>query len=204
MDIAGRRSEAHPIATEVQNVFRAKAQEIFEPSDVNESHGISHLAGYVNRAVIEAAHGVRLAPAFVGCYNLALGLLTYHNASLLAVFRDAEGVRVLETGGIPMGLFTHCTYEPAFLAFKPDARLLLVTKGISLRRRGSATFGGERIRHLLENSNTDSASKICEAVLQEAHHFGSHSVSRVYDFLRPGRRRDRDDLTAVVLVRPKT
>jgi len=204
MDISGRQAEAHPIATEVQNVFRAKSQEIFESSGTNESHGISDLAGCVNRAVIEAAHGVRLAPAFVGCFNLALGVLTYHNAGLLVVFRDAGGVRILKTGGISMGLFTHCTYEPAFLAFEPGARLLLVTKGISLRRRGSAMFGEERIKRLLENSNTDSASEICNTVLKEAYDFGNHPMSRLYDFVRPGRKRQGDDLTAVVLVRPET
>ena len=200
-DIAGRRAEAHPIAAEVQVIFRAKAQEIFEPSTANESDGIAQLAWHLNRAIIDAAHGVRMAPAFVGCFNLSLGILTYHNAGLLAIFRDREGVRVLETGGIPMGLFTHLTYEPALLAFEPGARLLLVTKGVSERRRGSATFGGESIRRLVENSNTDSASQICDAVLQAAHEFRSHPLSRFYDFLHPRRRSEHDDLTALTLVR---
>jgi hypothetical protein len=102
-----------------------------------------------------------------------------------------------------MGLFTHWTYEPSFLAFEPDAKLLLVTKGISERRRGSATFGGETIKRLLENSNSSSASEICEAVLKKAHDFRSHPLSRLYDFLHPRRRSDRDDLTALTLVRPR-
>jgi serine phosphatase RsbU (regulator of sigma subunit) len=98
------------------------------------------------------------------------------------VFHDAEGVRLLESGGIPLGLFTHNACEPAVLAFEPRARLLLVTKGITERRRGATMLGSEHVTRLLQNSNTDSASKICDAVLREAYEFGNRPRSRVYDF----------------------
>jgi serine phosphatase RsbU (regulator of sigma subunit) len=204
-DIAGRRPETHAIAVDVQNVFRSRAQDLFSHSDTNESEGIATLARDINRALIEAAGGVRLAPAFLGCYNLTLNILTYHYAGdLLAVFHDGKRARVLEPDGIPMGLFTHSTYEPAVLAFAPYAKLLLMTKGITKGRRKSTVFGDERIRLLLEgsateNSTTDSASEICEAVLKAADDSGKRSGSRV--FLRPGKRKYRDDLTAVALVR---
>lgn len=201
-DIAGSRAEAHPIAVQVQKVFRARAQEYFEPPDANESESIALLARDVNRAVIEAAHGVRVAPTFIGCFNLTLGILIYHNAGgVTAVFRDEEGTRVLGSGGIPMGLFTHSTYEPALLAFDAGARLLIVTKGVAESRRGATTFGVERVEQALENADTDSALQICEDVLRQAHDFDNHPWSRVYDLLHPSRRRCRDDLTAVALVR---
>ena len=203
MDIAGRRAEAHPIAAEVQNVFRTRAQDLFEPPDANESEAIALLVHDVNRSLMEAAHGVRFAPAFLGCFNLTLGILTYHNAGrILAVFHDANSVRVLEPGGIPLGLFTHSTYEPAVLAFEPRSKLLLVTKGITESRRGAAVYGGERVSRLLQNSSTDSASRICEAVLREAYDFGHHPWSCVYDLLHLRKPCRKDDLTAVTLVRP--
>jgi serine phosphatase RsbU (regulator of sigma subunit) len=204
-DIAGKRPETHAIAVDVQNVFRSRAQDLFSHSDTNESEGIATLARDINRSLIEAAGGVRLAPAFLGCYNLTLNVLTYHYAGeLLAVFHDGKRARVLEPDGIPMGLFTHSTYEPAVLAFAMHARLLLVTKGITKSRRKSTVFGDERIRLLLENSTTensttDSASEICEAVLKAADDSGKRKGSRV--FLRPRKRKYRDDLTAVALVR---
>jgi len=198
-DIAGRRPETHAIAVDVQNVFRTRAQDLFKHSDTNESEGIATLARDINRALIEAARGVRLAPAFLGCYNLTLNVLTYHYAGdLLAVFHDGKKARVLEPDGIPMGLFTHSTYEPAVLAFAPHARLLLVTKGITKSRRGSTMFGDQRIRLLLENSSADSAS-ICEAVLRAADDSAKRKGSRA--LLRPRNQKYRDDLTAVALVR---
>src|SRR5262249_52010247 len=157
------------------------AQDLFTPSDANESEGIALLARDINRSLIEAANGVRLAPAFLGCYNLTLDILTYHYAGhLLAVFRDAEKTRVLEPGGIPLGLFTHSTYEPAVLAFDRHARLLLLTKGVTESRRGTTTVRDERIRCLLKNSSTDSASTICDAVLRAAYDFEHRPWSRLY------------------------
>jgi serine phosphatase RsbU (regulator of sigma subunit) len=201
-DIAGRRSEAHAIAAEVQTVFRQRARDLFEPAGANESEAIAALAHDVNRSLIEAAQGVRFAPTFLGCFNLTLGILTYCNAGrLLAMFRDAERVRVLERGGVPLGLFTHATYEPAVLAFEPRDKLLLVTKGVTESRRGTAEFGQERIERLLEDANGDSSSQICDTVLREAYAFADHPWGRVYDFLHPRRQRSHDDLTAVALVR---
>lgn len=201
-DIAGRRTEVSPIAAKIQKVFRTRAQQLFEPPDANESESIALLARDVNRSLIEAAHGVRFAPAFLGCYNLTLGILTYHNAGhLLAVFHDVESARVLESGGIPMGLFTHSTYEPAVLAFVPHSKLLIVTKGVTESRRGTMTFGNDRVREFMESSDMDSALDICEAILRKAHEFGKHPWGRIYDLLHPGKQRCSDDLTAVALVR---
>jgi serine phosphatase RsbU (regulator of sigma subunit) len=200
MDIAGRRPATHAIAVEIQNVFRTRAQDLFKHSDANGSEGIALLARDINRSLIEAARGVRYAPAFLGCYNLTLNILTYHYAGhFLAIFHDGRETRVLEPGGIPMGLFTHSTYEPAVLAFAPYAKLVLVTEGVTGSRRRSTKIDDERIRILLENSTTDSASEICEAVLRAADDSASRPGSRA--FLRPRNQKSRDDLTAVALVR---
>lgn len=206
-DIAGKRPETHAIAVDVQNVFRTRAEELFKHSDANESEGIALLARDINHSLIEAAHGVRLAPAFLGCYNLNLNILTYHYAGhLLAMFHDTETTRVLEPFGIPFGLFTHSTYEPAVLGFDRHAKLLLVTKGIT-ETKGIAEsqqeptmFDAEHLRVLLESSTPDAAS-ICEAVLGAADESGDHTRSRLHDFFHPGNQKNGDDVTAVALVR---
>ena len=81
-DIAGPRSEAHTIAAEVQNAFRQGARDLFDSPGANESEAIAALAHEVNRSLIDAAQGVRFAPAFLGCFNLTLGILTYCNCLL--------------------------------------------------------------------------------------------------------------------------
>ena len=200
-DIAGPRSEALSIAAHAQVVFRQTAHELFDPLGANESEAIAALAHEVNRALIEAAKGVRLAPTFLACFNLNLGIMTYCNAGqVVAIFRDAENGHVLERGGVPLGLFTHVTYEPAVLVFEPGDKLLLATKGVTRSHRGGTEFGVERIERLLEQSNGDSASIICDTVLREAYDFGNHPWARIYDLFH-GRKRVQDDLTAVAMVR---
>ncbi len=200
-DIAGARAEARALAVDMQTTFRKCAPDLFGPSGANESEAIAALAYELNRSLIEAARGVHFTPAFLGCFSLALGVLTYHNAGLLAVFHDAEGARTLQSGGMPLGLFTHNTYEPAVLAFEPRARLLLVTKAVMESRRGSFEFGAKRIERLLANVKEDSAAQICETVLQQAYAFRNHPWTRFYDLLHYGKHLGNDDLTAVALVR---
>jgi serine phosphatase RsbU (regulator of sigma subunit) len=200
-DIAGARAEARALAVEMQTAFRQYAPEVFGPSGANESEAIATLAYELNRSLIEAARGVHFTPAFLGCFSLTLGILTYHNAGLHAVFHDAEGARTLQAGGTPLGLFTHNTYEPALLAFEPRARLLLVTKAVIESPRGVFEFGAKRIERLLANLEADSASQICETVLQQAYAFGNRPGTRFYNRLHYGKHLGNDDLTAVALVR---
>jgi serine phosphatase RsbU (regulator of sigma subunit) len=200
-DIAGARAEARALAVDVQTAFRQRAPELFGPSRANESEAISTLAYELNRSLMEAARGVHFAPAFLGCFSLALGILTYHNAGLLAVFHDPEGARILQSGGMPLGLFTHNTYEPAVLAFRPRARLVLVTRAVMESRRGRFEVGAKRVERLLANVEADSALQICETVLQQAHASRHRPWTRFYDRLHYGKHLGNDDLTAVALVR---
>ena len=200
-DIAGPRVAALTVAVAVQNAFRQKAEELFGASEaeVNESHAIAALAHAVNLSLIAAAVGAQFAPTFLGCFEKTLGVLTYCNAgNLLALASDGDDARRLESGGMPLGLFSHTTFEAMFLAFDPGETLLLVTKGVPGSRRGGAEFGEERVAQLLKASTPKSAAQLCGEVLREAYNFGNSPSARVLGFLHAG---ERDDLTALALVR---
>jgi serine phosphatase RsbU (regulator of sigma subunit) len=201
-DIAGARAKARALAVDLQTAFRQCAPDLFGPSGANESQAIANLAYELNRSLMEAAGGVHFCPAFLGCFNLALGILTYHNAGFVAVFHDTEGARTLQSGGMPLGLFSRNIYEPAVLAFEPQARLLLVTKAVVESPRGASEFGATRVERLLANGKADSAVQICETVLQQAYAFGNRRWGRLYDLLHHEKHLGNDDLTAVALVRP--
>ena len=95
----------------------------------------------------------------------------------------------------------HYLVQPAVLAFEPRARLLLVTKAVIESPRGTFEFGAKRVERLLANLEADSASQICETVLQQAYAFGNRPGTRFYDRLHYGKHLGNDDLTAVALVR---
>jgi serine phosphatase RsbU (regulator of sigma subunit) len=196
-DIAGPRPQALTVAAAVQNAFREKAEKLFGhpdagESEVNESDAVAALAHAVNLSLIEAANGTRFAPTFIGCFERTLGILTYCNAgNLLALASDGGDVIILESGGMPLGLFSHITFEAMFLAFHQGAALLVVTKGV-------AELGADRLAPLLTAGTPKSAAALCGDVLREAYDFGNSPKARVLSFLRAG---EREDLTALVLIR---
>jgi serine phosphatase RsbU (regulator of sigma subunit) len=207
-DIAGPRREALQVAAEVQGAFREKAKELFRPSgvdkgEVNESDAMAALAYALNLSLLEAAGGrVHLAPTFVGSYERKLGILTYCNAgNLLALAGDKGAVHALESSGMPLGLFSHLTFEAMFLALQPGEALLVVTKGVVESRRRGSEFGAERLTRLLEQAAGEPASAICEQVLQASYDFGNPTWARVLDFFHVGGVHRRNDLTALALVR---
>jgi serine phosphatase RsbU (regulator of sigma subunit) len=200
-DIAGPRLEARELMLQVQDAFRQRAQALFTGSQVNESDAMAALAHEVNLALSETARHARMAPTFLGCFNVTLGILTYCNAgSLLALLRDGANVRVLESGGMPLGLFTHTTFEAVVLALQEGDALLTVTKGVTESRRGATEFGIERVKRLLKESAANSASEICDLVLREAYDHAHRPWSRILGLLQAGQRLE-DDLTALALVR---
>jgi serine phosphatase RsbU (regulator of sigma subunit) len=200
-DIAALQLPAQEVASEVQSIFRASAQELFESQDVNESDALAELAHVFNLALIEAAHGARSAPTFLGCFNLPHGILTYCNAgNLLALLRSDGNVRVLESSGIPLGLFTHTTFEAAVLALQEGDALLVVTRGVIESKRGGTEFGVQRVTRTLKNTAAVSASAICEAVLHEAHDFAHHPWSRFLSLFYKSKACHEADMTALALV----
>jgi serine phosphatase RsbU (regulator of sigma subunit) len=201
-DIAGTRAGAHTIAAAAQDTFRLHVPRLFTTEVINMMDTLGILAHEINQSIYTAAGRSRLAPTFLGCFNLSLGLLAYINSGgQPAIFRDNEGTRILGHVTMPLGLFTHLTFEPAIQAFEPGARLLLVTKGILEAPRGRDQFGVERATTLLHNLAPGSAFDVCGATLKQAHEFRKppwYSPESL-PFFKPDR---IEDLTAVALVRP--
>ncbi len=201
-DIAGRRAETHPIAAIAQKTFRATARDLFGPENANLMDATALLVQAINAALFRAAGGIRFAPTFVGCYDAPLGLIAYINAGgQTAILRDSDGTRMLPNVAMPMGLFTHLTYEPSIMAFEPGARLVVVTKGVTEQRRGRRTFGPEGVRHLVEQTTSQSATDICDQTLKAATDFARPPWYRRGPLARKHSPR-LDDLTVLVATRP--
>jgi serine phosphatase RsbU (regulator of sigma subunit) len=196
-DIAGRRETTDPIAAATQDAFRARAGELFRTGDANLNEGTEMLVHAINHAIITAAKGgICFAPTLLGCYDAQIGVMSYINAGgQTAIVRDSDGTRPLPNASLPLGLTTHMTYEASMQAFEPGARLLVVTKGVTLSMRGKTPFGPERVREVLENSKDEAASKVCEAVLEAAAAFQKKS------WLPLKRKAPVEDMTALAMVR---
>lgn len=113
------------------------------------------------------------------------------------MLQDSEGARILPNASLPLGLTTHLTYEASMQAFEPGAKLLVVTKGVTLSRHGKDSFGAERVLDVLKSAKDASASGACQAVLEAAHAFEKRSWGQ----LRLGRKPMLEDMTALAMVR---
>jgi sigma-B regulation protein RsbU (phosphoserine phosphatase) len=179
LDISGARDQALDIATGAQEVFRAQAVKLFSHSPLNESDALSDLIVTVNRAIIAAVGGARLAPAFLGCYDEDLGTVTYINAGHIpALVKDSDGVSLLAANGLPLGLFSHATHDAQIWALQPGAALLLVSKGLIESRSRNREFGLERVQKTLEALKFVSATELCSGVLTAVQRFTNNTPAQ--------------------------
>lgn len=189
LDIAGKRAEAMNIAAAVQDHFRADAAEMLGPVEVNHADVLTELLLDLNRTIISAAGGVRCAPAFLGCYEEAMGMLWYVNAGHpAALVRDAHGVTALESNGIPLGLFSHATHDAQICVVPPGAGVVLASKGIVEAQRKHKEFGIDRLKEVVAKAPLDDARSLCQVVIDAVNQYTGDA---------PG----QNDATALAMVR---
>jgi len=171
-DIAGKREEALNVAAVVQERFHELGPKIFQDGRGNRNDQITDLTIELNRTIIEASAGVRCAPAFLGCYDERVGILSYINAGHTpAILRDDDGITLLRAAGPPLGLFSHSTHDAQLSTLQPGAALVLVSKGLVESRAGSHEFGTERVQQFLASRRFQTAQEICSGLLGNVHEF---------------------------------
>lgn len=171
LDIAGRRDEALNIAAFVQETFRA-AVDLFSIDDVNESVALSQLLLEVNRAILEAAGGVRCAPGIIASYNEVAGTLWYINAGHIPpLLKDSTGVRPLPASGLPLGLFSHATHDASICVMPEGSALLLVSRGLVEAKAGGEEYGLDRVSDALTAAPLRDGQQLCIAVHESVRKF---------------------------------
>jgi serine phosphatase RsbU (regulator of sigma subunit) len=172
-DIAGDLDATQRIGASVKEMFRQHAAALIDQPMLNEPEAAVELLRVINGAIIAASGGVRCSPTFLAIYNLTLHLITYISAGAPAAVAFNDGrIKILESTGIPLGLFTHLTHDPLPLAVSENSRLVLVSKGVLERRRGKDEFGIRGVCDILKQHEDASAEKITALVLQAAENFG--------------------------------
>jgi serine phosphatase RsbU (regulator of sigma subunit) len=177
IDVAGRRDQALPVIVAVQESFRRKGSELFKSETANLTAAMSALLMELNRTIMTAAGHVRCAPAFIGCYQDALGVFCYINAGHMpGLWKDEEGITPLEANGIPLGCFSHSLYDPKVRVLRPGTTLLLVSKGVVESMAGETEFGIDGVQNLLLSRDLPDADLLASEVLGAAAGFPSYKA----------------------------
>ena len=188
-DFAGKRDEAMEIAAAVQDVFRAQVPSLFGADHVNDNEALAELALLLNRAILSAAGGAHHSPAFIGCLNELVGTIAYCNAGHTpGLLRHNSEVDPLPANAVPLGLFSHATYEPQVRVLQAGASLLLVSRGLVESKFRGEEFGLERLRHAMLAMAPSDAPALCRQVLDEVEEFTRAPLLH-------------NDVTAIALVR---
>ncbi len=189
LDVAGSAEENHAIVEAARQTFHELGCKSFAHPEVNEADAMMEFCLELNLTVRRAASGVRSCPAFIGCYNEALGTVCYANAGHTpGLLRDPSGVTELPATGLPLGLFSASTYEAPFVALQPGASLLLVSRGVVEAAYKREEFGLSRVKQHFERASRDNAREIATVIL-----------AGVQEFLRTPP--THNDVTALALVR---
>jgi serine phosphatase RsbU (regulator of sigma subunit) len=171
-DFAGKRDEAMEIAAAVQDVFRAQVPQLFAAEHVNDNEALAELALLLNRAILSAAGGTHHSPAFIGCLNELVGTIAYCNAGHTpGLLRHNSEVDALPANALPLGLFSHATYEPQVKVLQAGAFLLLVSRGLVESKFRGEEFGLERLRQAMLAMAPSDAPALCRQVLDRVEEF---------------------------------
>jgi serine phosphatase RsbU (regulator of sigma subunit) len=189
LDVAGRNQENRPIVAAAQHTFREVGTRLFSRDDINEAESMIELSLEINRSIMDAAHGVRSCPAFVGCYNELVGTICYSNAGHTpALLRDHFDVTELRATGLPFGLFSHVTHDAPTAALAAGSVLLLVSRGVTEAKRGREEYGLQRVKQDLKNALVTDAEQLCNEILGHVEQFTHKPPTH-------------NDVTALALVR---
>jgi hypothetical protein len=173
-ELTGHHQHHSKIFSVIHEAFRMEGTQLLSVFETNETEALSTLCLRLNRSIIDVAGTAHTCPAFVGCYNEDLGILSYFNAGHTpGLVRHISDTSELGETGLPLGLFSHTTNEASIIALEPGAAVIVVSKGVVETPSKGVSFGLERVKEALLDSRAANAHELCVSVLQAAHHFSS-------------------------------
>jgi serine phosphatase RsbU (regulator of sigma subunit) len=177
-DVAGKGPAAALLTSKILGIFSAFASGGDPPAPT-----MLHL----NQVLTRRAIGARYATALYGRLDQA-GQLEYcsagHNPALLF---GADGLRRLDAGGIPVGLFESAAYDAATVRLKPGDTIVSFSDGVTEALSTSGEEFGE--------------TRLVEVVRQHQGAPAADVLARVVDAVQAFARgaQQHDDVTALVV-----
>ncbi len=162
-DVAGKGSPAALLAAAAIGMFSAEAMYQTRPSALMTrlNHGIMHRA--IESHYLTSFYGM-LSKDGVFAYSNA-----GHNPPILVL---ASGVRRLETGGRPLGLFDMASFEEETLTLSPGDVIVSFSDGVTeaLNPAGDE-FTDERLLASIDAHRRESPQALVDGVLADVHAF---------------------------------
>jgi len=190
LDVAGDCNENRGIVEAARETFRGKGPACLANDEINEADAMMEFCQELNHSIRCAAKGVRTCAAFLGCYNEALGTVCYVNAGHTpGLLRYDGNVSELPATGMPLGLFSACTYEAPTAAVPKGGALLLVSRGVVEAARKRDEYGLQRLKEHFGQMPLTSAHAVALSAMEAVRQFAQSAA-------------EQNDLTTLAVVRP--
>jgi serine phosphatase RsbU (regulator of sigma subunit)/predicted ester cyclase len=177
-DVAGKGPPAALLAARLQGMFAAYSTVVC---------GTSEMVARINRELARRSVDARFATVFHGALSPD-GRLTYCNAGHNTPFVVGEsGVRRLEVGGVPTGLFPDADFSEDVVLLGPRDVVVVFSDGVAeaLDRDGKE-FGEDRLLSAVKSNPSTSAADLLNQIMSSVREFTLGAEQQ-------------DDITALVI-----
>lgn len=163
-DVSGKGVSAALIMSSLQAALRVAA-----PSETD----LCQLVSRLNQLLYRMTHGRKYVTFFFARYIPRTGELNYVNAGHNPPFLLAQGVlRLLDSTGLPIGLFPEASYEEGTVTLGKSDTLLLYTDGfVEAENRDEAELGMVRWQNIFLAEASRPTADIPAALLQRTSSF---------------------------------
>ena len=161
-DVSGKGPAAALLTAKIQGLLGARA-DVGSPADIMQT---------VNRGLTRRAVESKYATIFSATLSPS-GLLTFcnagHNPPLIF---GGRGLRRLESGSMPVGMFDFATFEDATVELQTDDVLVVYSDGVTeaLNVEGEE-FGEERLANVVREHHASGAVAILDAIVHAVQTF---------------------------------
>jgi sigma-B regulation protein RsbU (phosphoserine phosphatase) len=165
-DVSGKGVAASMRMTQLHALFR---------SLIGMGLPLAEIVVHINRFLCESALAGQYATLVCGRARRD-GEVELFNAGHLPVVARLQGsISLLESTGLPLGMFCENTLTPIHVRLRPSDLLLLFTDGLSEAQGRDGEYGVERVTALVSRQGACCASALISACLEDVRSFAGDS-----------------------------
>jgi len=161
-DVSGKGVAASMRMTQLHALFR---------SLIGMGLCLGEIITHVNRFLCESAIAGQYATLVCGRAKPG-GAVELFNAGHLPVIVARQGnVHLVESTGLPLGMFCDAVYTSSTLRLRNGDMLLLYTDGLSEARAGNEEYGVDRVKQLVGKQSSSTAAALVSACITDLRNF---------------------------------
>jgi serine phosphatase RsbU (regulator of sigma subunit) len=162
-DVAGKGPAAALLTSKIMGIFSAFASVGDEPAE---------LVDHINKVLTRRAIDARYATLLYGQLD-ATGTLRFSNAGHNPpLIFGVDGLRRLESGGMPVGMFEFAPYSGDEVTLKPGDTMVIYSDGVTEAHNvAGEEFGEARLVEVLQRYSRGSAAIILDQIIAAVKEF---------------------------------